>query len=263
MKTIVYIISGFVLLGTLTSSNTIQYPTVKNSAFQAGEKLRYRVTYGFMDAGEAIMEVKNTTKKGANRELLHMKGTGRTLGGFNAFYKVNDVYESYIDKKGIFPWYFVRRVDEGGHKINQDYTFKHDKLKVNNGAGKEFTVPMAIQDMVSAFYYARTLDFTNMKVGDTFEFKCFMDDEIWPLKVKFVGDEVIHIRKGKFNCKKFLPVVQQGRYFESPNDLNFWITDDDNRIPILVRAKIPVGTVKLHLVEWEGIKHELNKVKDK
>jgi hypothetical protein len=58
-----------------------------------------------------------------------------------------------------------------------------------------------------------------------------------------------------------MPVVQKGRYFESENDLNFWITNDENRIPILVRAKIPVGTVKLHLVEWEGLKHQLNKVK--
>lgn len=245
----------------LTSTDTVKYPVTTNKAFGVGEKLRYRVTYGFMDAGEAILEVKSTTKKGNGREMLHMKGTGRTLGGFNAFFKVNDVYESYVDKQGVFPWLFVRRVDEGGYKLSQDYTFKHDKLKVNNGEGKEFSVPMAIQDMVSSFYYARTLDFKNMKVGDIVEFKCFMDDEIWPLKIKFVGDEVIHIRKGKFNCKKFVPVVQKGRYFECENDVNFWVTDDENRIPILVRAKIPVGTVKLHLVEWEGIKHEINKVK--
>jgi hypothetical protein len=246
---------------TLISSDSITLPTVNNNSFQVGEKLRYRVTYGFVDAGEAVMEVKSTTKKVNGRDMLHLKGTGRTLGGFNAFYKVNDVYESYVDKKGIFPWLFVRRVNEGGYKINQDYTFKHDKLKVDNGEGKEFKIPMGIQDMVSSFYYARTIDFKNMKKGDIIEFKCFMDEEIWPCKIKYVGDEVIHIRKGKFACKKFIPIVQKGRYFESENDLNFWITNDENRIPILVRAKIPVGTVKLHLVEWEGLKHELKKVK--
>lgn len=256
------LIIGIVLGGlSLISADEVSFPTVKNNAFQVGEKLRYRVTYGFVDAGEAVMEVKSTSKKANGRELIHLKGTGRTLGGFNAFFKVNDVYESYVDKKGIFPWFFVRRVDEGGYKVNQDYSFFHDKYKVDNGKGKEFKIPMAIQDMVSSFYYARTLDFKDIKKGETIEFKCFMDDEIWPLKLKFVGDEVIHIRKGKFNCKKFIPVVQKGRYFESENDLNFWITDDENRIPILVRAKIPVGTVKLHLVEWEGLKHELNKVK--
>lgn len=261
MKNLGISIACIGLLLALTSSDNVKYQVVNNTAFKVGEKLRYRITYGFMDAGEAVLEVNSTTKKGNNRELLHLKGTGRTLGGFNAFYKVEDVYESYVDKKGIFPWFFVRRVDEGGYKLSQDYTFKNDKQKVNNGAGKEFDIPMGIQDMVSSFYYARTLDFSNMKVGDVFEFKCFMDDEIWPLKIKFVGDEIIHIRKGKFKCKKFLPVVQEGRYFKSPNDLNFWITDDNNRIPILVRAKIPVGTVKLHLVEWEGLKYDLKKVK--
>ena len=250
----------FAFMCSMTRSSIVTYPTINNKAFQAGEVLRYRITYGFVDAGEAVLEVKKTTKKNGDRELLHMKGTGRTLGGFNTFFKVNDVYESYIDKKGVFPWQFIRRVDEGGHKVEQDYAFKHDKLKVNNGK-KDFTVPMAIQDMVSSFYYARTLDFKKMKVGDVFEFKCFMDDEIWPLKIKFVGDEVIHIRKGKFNCKKFVPVVQKGRYFKSENDVNFWVTNDENRIPIFVRAKIPVGTVKLHLVEWEGLKHNLIKVK--
>lgn len=244
-----------------TSSTTVSLPAVSNSAFQIGEKLRYRITYGFVDAGEAVLEVKSTDKKGSyNRDLVHVVGTGRTLGGFNAVFKVHDVYESYLDKKGIFPWFFVRRVDEGGYKINQDYTFKQDKQKVNNGEGKEFTIPVGIQDMISSFYYARTLDFKNIKVGDTYSFKCFMDDEIWPLKVKYVGTEHIHIRKGKFNCMKFVPVVQTGRYFKSENDVNFWVTSDGNHIPILVKAKIPVGTVKLHLVEWSGLKHEIAKV---
>lgn len=260
MKKLVYISGIFAFSLFLLSADNVSLPSVTNNSFQVGEKLRYRVTYGFVDAGEAIMEVKSTSKKVNGRDLLHLKGTGRTLGGFNAFYKVHDVYESYVDKKGVFPWFFVRRVDEGGYKINQDYAFKHDKFKVDNGEGKEFKIPMGIQDMVSSFYYARTLDFKNMVKGDIIEFKCFMDDEIWPCKIKYVGDEVIHIRKGKFSCKKFIPIVQKGRYFESENDLNFWITNDENRIPILVRAKLPVGTIKLHLVEWEGLKHDISKV---
>jgi hypothetical protein len=111
--------------------------------------------------------------------------------------------------------------------------------------------------MISSFYYARTMNFKNLKKNDTFEFKCFMDDEIYNLKVKYVGDEQIHIRKGKFKCLKFVPVVQTGRYFKSEDDVNFWVTKDENRIPILVKAKIPVGIVKLHLVEWEGLKNDL------
>jgi hypothetical protein len=84
-----------------------------------------------------------------------------------------------------------------------------------------------------------------------------MDDEIFDLKIKYVGDEEIKIRKGKFKCHKFVPVVQTGRYFKSEEDVNFWVTADDNKIPVLVKAKIPVGIVKMHLVEWSGLKNEL------
>ncbi len=165
MKRLLYTLGTFGLLMALTSSSEVTYPSVNNRSFQIGEKLRYRVTYGFMDAGEANLEIKATTKKGANRELIHAVGVGKTLGGFNAFFKVVDTYETYLDKKGVFPWYFVRRVDEGGYKINQDYTFRHDKAKVDNGEGKEFKIPVGIQDMISSFYYARTLDFKDMKKG--------------------------------------------------------------------------------------------------
>lgn len=257
MKKYVFLIGLIGLFFGMTSSSAVTYPYVKNTAFKSGERLRYRVTYGFMDAGEAIMEVKSTSKKGNNRALYHTKGTGRTLGGFSAFYKVIDVYESYIDQKSIMPWFFERDVNEGGYKINQSYTFKQNYSKVNNGK-KDFKVPMGIQDMVSSFYKARTLDFSNLKKGKTFSFKCFMDDEVHDLKIKYVGDEEIKIRKGKFKTHKFVPVVQKGRYFESEEDVQFWITADKNKIPVLVKAKIPVGTVKMHLVEWNGLKNELS-----
>lgn len=260
-KYMIFVGLSAIFFGMTSSTNTVTYPSVTNTAFKTGEKLRYRVTYGFVDAGEAVLEVKSTTKKGDNRELQHVVATGKTLGSFNNFYKVEDVYESYIDKKSIMPWYFVRNVDEGGYLINQNYTFKHNESKVNNGT-KDFTVTMGIQDMISSFYKARTLNFTGMKPGKIFSFKCFMDDETYTLKIKYKGKEEIKIRKGKFQCYKFVPVVQTGRYFENEEDVQFWVTADKNHIPILVKAKIPVGTVKMHLVEWEGLKNELSSKMD-
>jgi len=246
------------IIGMATVS--VSYPTAKNQTFQIGEKLRYRVTYGVMDAGEAVLEVKSTTKKPQGRELVHVVATGKTLGGFNAIYKVNDVYESYIDKKGAFPWEFNRDVNEGGYVIKQNYVFNQHKQQVKTEKG-DINVPIGIQDMISSFYHARTLDFKSLKVGDIVEFNCFMDGEIWPLKIKYVGKDDITIRKGKFKCLKFVPVVQKGRYFKSEEDVNFWVTDDDNKIPIYVKAKIPVGVVKLHLVEWEGLRNPISKIK--
>jgi hypothetical protein len=246
------------LLGLSFSTSEVKYPKIDNKAFGLGEKLRYRVSYGGIDAGEVTLEVKETTKKGnEGRPLYHAVGIGRTLGAFNAFYRVYDVYETYIDRESIMPWFFKRRVDEGGYKINQDYEFLHHRKLVDNGQGKKFVIPVGIQDMVSSFYYARTFDFSHMKVGDISEFKCFMDDEIFPLQIKYVGKETIKLRKGKIECMKFQPVVQTGRYFEKDDDVVFWITNDQNRIPVMVKAKIPVGYIKMHLVDWSGLKQDL------
>ncbi len=234
----------------------------QQEAFSVGEKLRYRVTYGFMDAGEASLELKSTSKKGNGRDLIHAVGVGKTLGAFNAFYRVYDTYETYLDKEANYPWYFKRRVDEGGYKINQDYFFNQSIKKVKNEKGKLFSIPFATQDMISSFYHARSLDMRNMKKGKTFEMNVFMDDELFKLKIKYLGDEKITVRKGTFLCHKFGPVMQKGRYFEKEEDVNFWITADKNKIPVLVKAKIPVGSVKLQLVEWEGLTHSLtSKVK--
>ncbi|RFC55949.1 DUF3108 domain-containing protein [Brumimicrobium aurantiacum] len=253
MKTIISILTVTALLVGMTSSTNIAYPTIQSKSFTSGEKLTYRISYGIMDAGEAVLTVKETKKKGANgRPLYHVKGEGKTLGAFNWFYKVEDVYESYVDKKGVFPWLFLRDINEGGYEKEQEYVFQQNKQKVVS-EGKSYKVPLGVQDMISSFYYARTLDFKNMKVGEITEFKCFMDEEVWPLKVKYVGKEDISIRKGTFECMKFQPVVQEGRYFEEPDDVEFWVTNDENRIPVLVKAKIPVGSIKMHLVEWEGL----------
>jgi len=257
MKKYMYFLGLAGLVLALSSASTVSYPYVRNTTFKTGEKLTYRVTYGFVDAGEATVEVKSTSRKGQGRELMHVVGTGKTLGSFNNFYKVHDVYESYIDKKSMMPWYFLRNVDEGGYKINQKYTFKHHVSKVNNGT-KDFNITMGIQDMLSSFYKARTLNMKGMKPGKIFSFKCFMDDEIFDLKIKYKGKERIKIRKGEFQCYKFVPVVQTGRYFTSEEDVEFWVTADENRIPVLVKAKIPVGTVKMHLIEWNGLKNELS-----
>jgi hypothetical protein len=257
MKKYIYFFGLIGILVAMTSSTMFTFPSVNNDAYKVGEKLKYRVTYGFMDAGEAVIELKSTSKKGAGRTLLHANGTGRTLGGFNAVYAVNDVYQTYIDEKSVMPWYFKRDVDEGGYKINQYYTFKQDHYQVNNGT-KDFKVKIATQDMISSFYKARTLNMEGMEKGKTFSFPVFMDDETFTLKIKYVGDETIKIRKGKFKCHKFVPVVQKGRYFKSEDDVQFWITADKNKIPVMVKAKIPVGVVKLHLIEWSGLKNELS-----
>lgn len=234
--------------------------SVQHNAFQPGEKLEYVLHYGFVNAGVATIELKEEPTDIQGRKLLHAVGEGHSTGAFKAFYKVNDLYESRFDKEGVFPWVFTRRVNEGGYHIDQDYLYLQHRHQVTTQEKKTFDVPANAQDMISAFYYARTWDLSNVKEGDEFTVDLFMDNENWPLKMKFVGRETIKIRNGKYRCLKFQPMVQQGRIFKSNGDLNVWITDDANHIPVLAQASILVGSIKMELSDYSGLANPIAKV---
>lgn len=233
--------------------------TLSHNAFKAGEKLEYILHYGIMNAGKATLELKEGQMDMFGRKTLHAVAEGHSAGAFKAFYTVNDRYESRFDKDGVFPWVFTRRCDEGGYIINQDYSFIQPTHKVTTQEKKTFDVPAHAQDMISAFYYARTWDLTNLTEGQEFTMDLFMDNENWPLKMKYAGKETIKIRNGKYRCLKFQPMVQQGRIFKSDDDLNVWISDDGNHIPILVQAKILIGSIKMELSNYEGLTNTMAK----
>ncbi len=240
------------------------FRTLSNQAFKSGEELKYRLHWGAIDGGEVKIKISDSNKKVKGRSLMHVVAEGRTLPTFDMVYKVRDRYESYIDKTGLFPWIFVRRVDEGGYKIKQDYTFYQHKSMVNQGDGKApVQVPNFVQDMVSSYYYARTLDFTNAKVGQIYTVPTFVDGETFNLQIKYMGKETIKLRKGKFKCLKFQPVVIEGRTFKNSDDLQVWITDDKNRIPILVKADIFLGSIKMEVVEYKNLLNPIAKVEKK
>ncbi len=231
--------------------------TIKNESFKRGEKLTYRMHYGFINAGEATLEITNDVQPLGKRNTFHVLGLGSTNGTFDLFFKIRDRYESYIDEDAMVPWLFIRRVNEGGYKISQNQIFNHYR-KTMEMDGKKFSVPEGIQDMISSFYFARTLDFSNAKQGDIFQFPCFVDDTVWTLKIKFMGKETINSDIGKIRCLKFRPVVQKGRVFKKEEDLNAWISDDKNKVPVRAEAKILVGSIKMDLTEYSGLTNPLS-----
>ena len=230
------------------------------TAFKRKKKITYRIHYGFMDAAIASLEIKEENKQIGGRNTFHVVGLGITKGSFDWFFKVRDRYETYMDEEAILPWVFIRRVDEGGYKFQQNQVYNHYKNQVD-ADGKIFTTPENIQDMLSAFYFARTYDFTNAQKGDLFAVTTFMDNEIWDLKIKFVGREVIKTDLGRIKCLKFVPVVQKGRIFKSEEDLKIWISDDVNKIPVRGQCELVVGSLKMDIIEAKGLMQPLTIVK--
>ena len=238
-----------------------ELPVKSNEAFKEGEILSYRLHYGIMDAGVAVLEVKPEVLDVSGRKVYHVVGNGYSKGTFDWFFKVRDRYETFIDKDALLPWMFVRRVDEGGYKINEDYTFNHYTNKVDVGKGEKVDIPTGTQDMISAFYSARNLDLSNAKEGDVFTISTIVDKEMWPMKIRYVGKETIDTDLGTFKCLKFRPIVQKGRIFKREDDLNVWITDDKNHIPLRAQAKLLIGSVKLDIMAAKNLANPTSEVK--
>lgn len=231
------------------------FRVVNNQAFQRGEKLTYRIHYGFVDAAIATIEITPDNKKFADRNTYHIVGIGKSKGTFDFFFKIRDRYETYLDEEALLPWFFARRVDEGGYKISQDYIFNHYQNKVNVGNNKMIDIWQNTQDMLSGFYVARTMDLSNAKLNQIFSVPTIVDGEMYNLQIKFKGKETIKCEWGKIQCLKFVPVLQKGRIFKHEEDMIVWLSDDKNHIPIRAKADILFGSLKMDLIDYRGIKN--------
>ncbi len=253
------------LLISLALSNTDLFAQklrkVDNKAFERGEKIVYRVYYDSwllsdVTAGIASLEIDEEYTEIAGRNSMHVVGLGNTKGLFNLFFKVVNRYETYIDAEAIAPLLFIRRINEGGFVKNQDVAFNHFKnLAKSNTATVE--IPPYVQDIISAFYYARTYDFTDAKVGDKYDVTFFLDDSVYVSTIIYDGKEVVKTGLGKFNTLRFKPMVLEGTVFSQPYPMTLWISDDENKIPVKLKSGILVGSVKMELIDYRGLKNPM------
>jgi hypothetical protein len=99
----------------------------------------------------------------------------------------------------------------------------------------------------------RRVDFSKMNEGDVVFVNMYFADEIFPFRLRYRGKETIRTKFGKMSCIKISPVVEVGRMFKAQDDLTIWFTDDNNRLPVLVRMDIRVvGSVLLKLIKYEN-----------
>ena len=250
MRTYLFLIAFLFSLG-LTAQ--------QKKAFGGGEWFKFRVHYGWVTAGYGTLTVTDTILD--QKPVHHVVGYGRTTGLSRAFFKVEDNYETYMDKDRDIPYRFIRQIDEGGHTKDIQIDFDHERGEAlvynKKHQTKEWVeFPVDAQDMVSAFYYLRNqLDVSGLKEGDTLDMNMFFDKENYVFRLKFLGREVLDTEFGDVNSLKFRPYVQSGRVFKEKESLTVWVSDDDNKIPLLIKASLAVGSLKASLVEYKGLKH--------
>lgn len=223
------------------------------SAFQVGERLLFNVNFGFITAGYAEMNIPQLDTV-LGTVTYKVQFTVRSTPTFDLFFEVRDRYETYLDTATIVPWRFEQHIKEGS--FQRDYTaiFDHRKHKAYTDEG-DFTIPPDVHDIMSAFYYARTIDFSKSKIGDRIHLQNFFKGKTNPLDVKYLGKQKITVDAGTFDCIIVEPMVKEGGLFKNEGRILIWLTDDVNRIPVKVNTKVVIGSIDAELKEYSGLRN--------
>jgi hypothetical protein len=246
---------------------TLGFKPQRESAFDVGERFVFRIHYGFIDAGYATLEVKEANID--NKNVFHVIGKGFTTGVSKLFFNVNDLYESYIDKETGNPYQFVRKINEGGYTKNQEGFFNLSENKVlvkdyKHASESTFNIPKNTQDILSSFYYLRNNPYIQqLKTGEYIDIDMFFDNKTTKFRLKFMGKEDIKTKFGVVSTMIFRPLVQTGRVFKEEESLTVWISDDNNKLPIRIKANLLVGSLKADLDDFKGLKYPFKINKNK
>jgi hypothetical protein len=231
---------------------------IKNVAFNVNEEITYSVYYSvagaYLHAGNATFTSKLETMN--NRPVYHITGEGKTNATYDIAYKVRDKYETYIDTATMQPLKFIRNVNEGGYKKYQNITFNK---AANTAIATDgvFKVPACVQDVVSSMYYARNVDFSQLRPNDKIPFSMFLDNEVFNMYIRYLGREEIKTKYGKFSALKIKPLLLKGEIFDGGENMTVWITDDANHIPVRIESPLVVGKVKIDMMGHANLRHPL------
>ncbi|MFC6998335.1 DUF3108 domain-containing protein [Rufibacter roseus] len=257
------------LLGILLSAFALKESirTVKNDSFAPGEVLQYKVHYGIITAGEATIQVSNKLQNVNGRSCYQTTVTGKSTGSFDFFHRIRDTWTSYIDTETMLPQRFYRNIEEGSYRRKETTDFDHARniVVVNDSRDKEknqvYKVPNNVQDMVSGFYYMRTLDLDNFKQGQTFKIQGFLGDEVFDMSMTYHGKETVDTKAGKIRAHRIVPKMPKNKLFAGEDAISVYFSDDENKIPVLFKAEMFVGSIKIDMYKYSGLKHKLNMVR--
>jgi hypothetical protein len=259
-----YILSFIFLLAGILSLNAQNF--TGNNAFQAGETITYEISYNWgpiwVKAGLVTFSVENDKYLG--KEAMYLKSTGKTYASYDLLFKVRDYYESWINPETFQPYEFRRNIYEGGYKLINTLRFDYPSQKIisntksNNNPQRTDTLKMlpVFYDMLSSVYFTRTIDLANLKTDVKTPVWVVIDDAFFAVQIRSLGKEILKTKDGiKYRCVKIAAKMVEGTIFRGEEDVLIWVTDDENKIPVYIEAKIIVGTVKAHLTATKGLKN--------
>lgn len=259
-RILTFLVFVFFALGFKVSDS---FRSVDNTCFGPGEHIEYRVHYGIINAAEAIVHVDNKIQKVNNRPCYVVKVVGKTTGAFDLVSRVRDTWQSYIDTLSLIPHQFYTNKREGGYKNIERVVFDQENEIANrfdlddNKEKNTYKVPKNIQDVVSGYYYLRTIDFKNMKIGNSVVIKAFFEGDIFDMRMKYGGKETIKTKFGTAKVFKINPILPNNSFFEDENSIRIWVSDDENKIPLKIEVDLKIGAVSIDIKKYSGLKNPL------
>jgi hypothetical protein len=264
MKRLFYFI---ILFLAISFQGLSQSPLSQSPSYKVGEKVYYTIHYGFINGGNATLELVEDTLD--DKIVWHSKLVGRTTGFSDALFRVLDIYESFIDPHTQLPVKSIRNVKEGRYKRYNEVLFDHksrpDSSVLTSDRTGVHIAPPEIHDILSCFYYFRNQILPNkqsFEQGEIITINTWFTDELYPIRLKYIEKEEVRLGKGKIMCYKFNPVTEKGRLFESEEDVTFWFSADKNYLPVKIRFNIFVGSFNVELERFEGLAYPLE-IKEK
>ena len=232
--------------------------TMNNTTFQAGEIINLKIYYAVADlyfsGGDAIFSV--NLEKWNDKTVYHITGKGKTNAFVDNAFRVRDSYETYIDTSTLKPYKFIRNVDEGGHKIYENISFVKPANTAITKTGV-YKVPPCVQDVLSAVYNARNIDFNKYRINDKIPYSMFLDGQVYNLYIRYLGKEVIKTRYGKFHAIKFKPLLIYGTIFAGGEKMTIWVSDDSNHLPLRIESPISVGKISADMMGYHNLRYPL------
>ena len=216
----------------------------------------------WLNAGYVNFEGKPKVYRG--REVYHMDGKGATYKSYDWIYKVRDSYQCYFDRESLKPLWFRSRTSEGGFEADYTYSFDHQANKVyaetwnSDRALRKDTLPLqpCTFDLMSIIYYARNLNFAGFREGDSIPILAYINNQIQSLYIRYQGKENVKNKDHQvYRCIKLSVMMTDGTIFKSGENLIIWMTNDKNRVPVIIEARIRVGAIKTYLKSATGLRN--------
>jgi Protein of unknown function (DUF3108) len=213
--------------------------------FLPGETLKFSVQYGFIKAGTAYLEVPQV-KEWNGHPVYMFVARAESNAFFSRFYKVRNRIESFWDSTGHYSRRYTENRREGGYKATSEIVFDYDKQEARYQDGRTFPIPPQVQDALSSFYYTRL---QSLPLGGSVVFDYHASRKSQPLEVKVLGRQRVETPAGKFDCIAIEPVLKAGGIFKNKGRLVIWLTDDQRRMPVMMKSKVVIGSISVLLVE--------------